>query len=224
MIFVGDIHGNPKNVIEKMTRLEIQNEILIQVGDFGRFEGDDLFITELDEFLRVTNNEMKVLRGNHDNPNDWLDNPSYTNIQFVGDYDVQEIECMSVMFVGGGVSVDRERRKEGVSWWKNEIIKNPTQYDLELMKTIDIMVSHVPIKKMYNHVLCSRYNESRFSSGVQKDLYIEQRLLENIYFLTTDKLKYWVSGHMHNHGKYVDLNGANFYFLGIDDLIEVKND
>ena len=97
MILLGDIHGRLSIIINFIQKNDIDNENIIQVGDFGL--GFDSYLTDienldkLNNILSKKNNKLYALKGNHDNPEFWngrLDN-KWSNIKLVKDYSILEI-------------------------------------------------------------------------------------------------------------------------------------
>ena len=72
MIIIGDIHGKFAELTEQLTRLQIEHTTLIQVGDFGvgffPLAEEQAQLAALNDVLRTGDNQLYVIRGNHDNP------------------------------------------------------------------------------------------------------------------------------------------------------------
>jgi predicted phosphodiesterase len=81
---------------------------------------------------------VKLLRGNHDNPEVCRKHPNY-----LGDYGY--LEKQGLFFVSGAYSVDRDNRQEGVDWWRDEelsIVDFDKALTLYKEKKPRIVVSH----------------------------------------------------------------------------------
>lgn len=116
VIFIGDLHGDWEAIPDFITKYDIKNTTFIQVGDFGiGFDGaikDEHRLVKLNFPLVKTENELLIIRGNHDDPQYWNNAEDWNkrNIEFVPDFTVKEINFMKYFFVGGGVSIDRSVR------------------------------------------------------------------------------------------------------------------
>ena len=145
--FVGDVHALFRHLAAQMDVAKIRNSTLIQVGDFGAgFKRDEeKLLEELNHFLFKTNNQLYVLRGNHDNPSYFYDTGKIGNITFLKDYSILEVEENIILLVGGAISIDRTNRVEGSSYWRDEAFN----FDEGLLNSavqglarLDIVVTH----------------------------------------------------------------------------------
>lgn len=230
---MGDIHGNFDNLLRNIIHYDLHDEILIQIGDFGI--GFDPIMVELIKLVNIDlelekrNCKLYIIRGNHDNPSFWEKNriTDLKYITFIEDYSILDIEGKNVLFIGGGISIDRKKRKLGVSYWYHENIKP----NLEFMKSlkensIDILITHTPITKIFQYKLTTdlEYYTSKDSFLVE-DLKEEQDLLNeyNNILLATQKgsLKYWVAGHLHIDALQI-INDIKYKVVDIDDFYEIK--
>jgi hypothetical protein len=106
MRFIGDVHGK----WNKYKSIAETAEKSIQVGDFGIGFGEDSTQTKfIDDFMADGNH--RFIRGNHDNLDVCAERPG-----FIADAVVED----DMMFVGGGLSIDKEFRTANVNWWENE--------------------------------------------------------------------------------------------------------
>lgn len=238
MYFLGDLHGSFTHLLYTLTRLKKKGINIIQVGDFGiGFNNEEQELKNLDyinQALIEWDAKLYVIRGNHDDPKyfrgelkDKL-NTYYSNIYFIEDYEVLEIEDKKIVCIGGGVSIDRTYRTENKSYWKDEVVV----YDPKKIKdivdnndTIDIIVTHsapmwchpsgidAPIVREY----CS------VDKGLREDLIEERDKLSDIFdeLNSKFKFKYHFYGHFHKNfrKKVVD---TNHILLGIGDLLDLN--
>ena len=121
MIFIGDIHGNFNYIKYVIRHRHIEDETLIQVGDFGiGFEKKHVdldLLYDLNDFLKKHNCILYVIRGNHDDPAYFTGLFMFSHLKLVPDYTIVNIEDKNVLFVGGAHSVDRARRIEFNDVW-----------------------------------------------------------------------------------------------------------
>ena len=104
---VGDVHCKFKSFRDIVKNLP-SNSLPIQVGDFGvgfpEWESDKAPLDGL---------SYKFIRGNHDNPGVCKSLGTYIPD---GYYD----EDLRAFFCGGGFSIDRNYRTEGLNYWSDE--------------------------------------------------------------------------------------------------------
>lgn len=143
LMIVGDTHGNVGPLAHKIQIAQNMGiEHLFQVGDFGLWPGMG-GIVFLDEVNRLANNHkvnIWALPGNHedhDQWNWWMKKPN--NVKLHGFVAVRSRVWLSpkVNFfkwedkrfgiVGGAVSIDKMFRREGQSWWPNEVLSEKEQ-------------------------------------------------------------------------------------------------
>lgn len=234
MIILGDIHGTFQYLIELLEMFDFENESIISVGDFGLGFNDYYFecgqLTGLNKELCNRGLTLYVIRGNHDHPSYWSgsnqsDDPGFSNIILVADYTTLTIEGKKVLFIGGGTSIDRSMRTEGMNYWKDEVIIRDDEYIKSLPEnSIDVVITHCPIAKMFWHVCgTDMVNSYAFRDrNLWSDIDKEQSILEEYNSILKetqkDSLKMWFSGHLHisstvyiDNIKYVVLNINEFY-------------
>ena len=111
---LGDLHGYWSVILNHLNHVHETETCYIQVGDFGI--GFDEIEKEVDKLMRLNNrlveynSDLFIIRGNHDNPmwfneNDFKDiKEQLTNIFFVPDYTVLNLDGENHLFIGGLVS------------------------------------------------------------------------------------------------------------------------
>jgi len=143
IILVGDHHGQWDILFRKIEYYDLTDCVLLHVGDGG--EG---FITQslkqkrqyniLNDRFKKRNIDYRSIRGNHSNKV-WFDGSiCLSHFKLLPDYTVIKINGETWQFVGGAISVDRVYRKEGISYWKDEIFV----LDPEKAVKCDILVTH----------------------------------------------------------------------------------
>jgi hypothetical protein len=164
--FTGDTHGDfgrfsYKNFPE--SRKFSENDYVIVLGDFGLFWDDSRTNAYWRGWLESKPYNFLFVAGNHENY-DYLNNPvhySYVNMfggnvrKFGSNIFMLEnggsyrIETYTFLIMGGGLSIDKNRRKEGVSWWNKS---NP--YGMRDMSKIEDEVA----KRLNNYKLnCNKW-------------------------------------------------------------------
>lgn len=238
MLFLGDLHGSISHILYSLKRMNKDQGTIVQVGDFGigfnNEETDLKNLSILDEALGIWNKKIYIVRGNHDNPRffkgEFRDklNKKFENVYFIEDYEVLEIEGKKIVFIGGGISIDRTHRKEGDTYWKEEAVVFD-QYKLDQIMNnnteLDIIVTHsapnwcfpkgidAPIVRGYIKV----------DEDLKQDLIDERETLGVLFDMLNEKykFKYHFYGHFHQNQreKIVD---CDHILIGIGDFIDLS--
>ncbi len=215
MIYItGDTHGNYdfwKLVKFADAHPELTKEdYLIVAGDFGGVWSPKTLESSLRSYQALPFTVLFV-DGNHENF-DMLD--SYPveiwnggKVHFIKPDiihlmrgQVFEIEGKTIFTFGGGTSIDKGMRTEGVSWWPQEVpsydeldegVANLKRYD----NTVDFIVTHsCDEKALWYPPLRTR--------TYKMEVYPENRLLS--YFEDFVKYKHWYFGHYHMDARLTD--------------------
>lgn len=199
LLFVGDIHGSFLWFKERVVDAWPNHQI-IQVGDFG---------IGFPHTKIVPNFGVNVhfIRGNHDNPEIAKKHPNY-----LGDYGYNEE--LGVFYVGGGDSIDKFMRIEGISWWRDEELSIAELTDcLDLYDKIrpQIVVTHdcpTSIRNIFLKVGKDEQNGTRTNQALQQMFEIHHPQL-------------WVFGH-HHANITIETGGTLFRCIHIKDLMVVN--
>lgn len=102
---IGDVHGD----VQALRKARGDHQNAIQIGDlgYGFAEGNS---RKLDHWLRHKGG-MRFFRGNHDHPTRCRRHPQHLASGWHEE---------GFFVVGGGLSIDWQRRVEGRSWWRDE--------------------------------------------------------------------------------------------------------
>jgi hypothetical protein len=233
MIFIGDIHGNFKKLFSLINNSDVKNDTFIQVGDMGvgfrPFEDEYLLLSFINELLIEEGNDMLVIRGNHDNPAYFTEDLfKFSNIKFLPDFHVTEINGKTLLMVGGALSIDRIYRKEGVNYWKDEelplIIPDIKNFYSE--NPIDIVCTHTCPSFTWPFTLSPIVEDFiKVDPKLANDLINERKRLDLLHEKVTDyngfMPKNWVYGHMHKTIA-TEYKETKFQCCGIDELYELK--
>jgi UDP-2,3-diacylglucosamine pyrophosphatase LpxH len=231
---LGDIHGYWSVILQHLNHVDETETCYIQVGDFGI--GFDDLEKEVDKLLRLNarlveyNSDLFIIRGNHDNPM-WFNEGDFkdikeqlTNIFFVPDYTVLNLDGENILFIGGAVSIDRVPRRmdgPGRSWWSDEVVK----FDFEKVKDfrdIDRVICHTapdfcqPLK--FNQLV---YNFASQDDNLLEDLRNERANMTKMIteIMNNNKIKSFVYGHFHNTYRFYH-NNCEFLGLNINQFMQ----
>lgn len=218
MIFLtGDIHGDIdihklSNKYFPENKKLCKSDYVIIAGDFGLvWDGkrpDQYWL----KWLKERNFTTLFVDGNHENF-DMLN--SYPvdiwnggKVHFINDSvihlmrgQVYKIEGMKIFCFGGAPSSDKEYRKDGISWWKQEIPSEEEYKEgIESLKAnnweVDYIITHTSPSSIFK-IVKEKYNKDKEITEINY-------YFENIKSKTT--FKKWFSGHDH-----------------IDDVINMKH-
>jgi hypothetical protein len=150
------------------------------------------------------------------------------NVKLVQDYEVLEIENQRVIFIGGGLSIDRLSRTSGKDYWPDEEIR----LDEALLKSacdqgIDVAISHVAPKEAWPYafdpiVLNFIVREMAAGKDLATDLENERQIMSRIYSYIKDAgCREWYYGHYHE-SHVEERDGVIFRCVGIAEMYEVK--
>ena len=252
IIVSGDIHEDIIPLIFKLqNQKKIENSIIIVAGDIGiGFNKDGYYIHLLkkaSQRLRKNNNTLLLVRGNHDNPDKWLDYEPFkefwqdgnSNIRLIKDYTVIEAKTERkehrILCVGGAISIDRKPnenvfsatgkpwpgRNEGKDYWPNEAFVYDESKIKDLTGITDVITHSAPD---FCQPIIKKGIEKWFLSDkdLEKDCNKEREdhtLLFN-KLSEKNKIKTWCYGHMHyNHTD--NINNVLFVLLGVSELYEL---
>lgn len=224
---LGDIHGNVKKLQRIIDAGYASGGTIYQIGDFGLGDLESFWFTrdDLDDInyiLKKTDTQLKVIRGNHDNPKYWNDdierklfNSTYTNIELLKDYHQEVINDKTYLFIGGAVSIDRVISEPRGQWWSDEIVTPPSD-GLESLNEVDVVVAH-NCPSFFNHGTGGENLKSWIANdeNLLEDLTKERILLDQVFDQV--KPKEWFSGHFHNKIKDVKQD-CKYQCINIDEL------
>jgi len=167
------------------------------------FHKPNYYKTEFDtlnEIAKASNNLIFGVRGNHDDPSYFDGSFEYTNIKLLPDYStIKTKNNNNILFIGGGLSIDRINRFEGVSYWKNEL----PVYDENKLKQISkpsIVVSHAAPAFAYPQTKKGLKNWGKIDPNLYNDNNMERGILTRIFnYLYDNKMipNMWIYGHYH---------------------------
>ncbi len=131
----GDTHALLGPLMRQFRDNEVRGSSIIILGDVGLgFDQDkeEQLLRNCDVFLSATENDLYLIRGNHDKPSLWQEggenawSTSFQHIHFVPDGQLMMIQGKRYVALGGAISVDRSARELGVDYWADEEFTPPT--------------------------------------------------------------------------------------------------
>lgn len=198
--FIGDVHGKYNRYRELIRNVPRS----IQVGDMGvGFIGEiSGRLLQNPPYDAMVQGDHRFIRGNHDNPA-----VCAKHSQWIPDGTIEG----NMMFVGGAVSIDRQYRIEGRSWWPDEELSYPA-LDVITGKYLsvkpEVMVTHECPEEVAQEIL------QRLSiPGVKLDPQFASRTRQAFQAMwSAHSPKLWVFGHWHVPFDHV-LRGTRFVCL-----------
>lgn len=213
---LGDIHG-AFQVIESYLA-DLTDATIIQVGDFGVFNSEDMKRLEtLDEHLAHANCQLLVIRGNHDNPAFFQPNatPQFQNIYFIPDYSLVDFVAegsdtpqVRFLMIGGGISIDRQERLVDYDYFRDEGVQKP---DAIFWASLQHQCANFPVQYLITHVspnglsphgpgtiienFAFRLKDATLVQDVAQERAILGEVLE--FFTQEEHEIQWIYGHYH---------------------------
>lgn len=228
--FIGDIHGD----FQKLQKLikPFENTVFIVVGDcgfgFSNTKEDKIrkmLKSNFNDFLEKRNLYLLFIRGNHDDPGYFTkDKVNFTDrFVLVPDYTFLSINEITILCIGGAVSVDRRFRKVSTDYWYGEEMG---YFDNYLVKNIgvNIIAAHTVNKQLLSHYLPPIPDWLRISFDVDKKLKPDTEFENKVCM---DILKYykpqmWIHGHYHVSGRS-QYNNTEIISLNCNELYEYRS-
>ncbi len=223
VVLIGDTHSTDPVWQFINSRIPESSDI-VHVGDIGLGFGDAAYalqnaaswLDRLNKICVVTDCRLFIVRGNHDNPDVWkFDNLSNVFLIQTGDTAVFP-NGKKVLFLCGGISVDRCTRTIGKDYWPDEVTPR-----IDITEKYDIVFSH-DAPEEFNHSTLSL--PIRFQWAIDKDPAliedcIKQRdLMSDLVKQSGANTLFY--GHFHNqrletvdgvYGRCVDINELYFF-------------
>lgn len=221
MIFVtGDTHGDELFGLHVFcdNHPELtKNDYIIIAGDFGGLWAEKTVESDLKPFSDLSATVLFV-DGNHENfdlinaypVEEWHGGKVHKikpDIIHLMRGQVFEIEGKTIFTFGGATSIDRARRTEGKSWWRQEL---PTYGELDEgvanLKKYGNKVDYIITHSCGERALA--YPQIRAVAGI-KSLCPESHMLS--YFEDITGFKHWYFGHFHIDAELSDKYTALYH-------------
>ncbi len=206
----GDTHGNQYKWMEQIDMFLKPGDMILITGDFGvgfwngRYWSEEMFF----DWLEKQPYTVLFCDGNHCDFNK-LDSYPVTewnsgkvhflrkNLIHLMRGEVYQINDWRFFVMGGGYSLDKYRRTEGVSWWPQEMPSakeyENARYNLARFEnTVDYIITHTAPGETVYHMSTIR------RLGIQRNVMEERELTTFLdYVQATVQYKYWYFGHFH---------------------------
>lgn len=204
MIYItGDVHGNierfKKEKTPKVSELKEEDYFLV-AGDFGFLFRMNKAEEENLNYLENLPFTVLFIDGNHENFDALNSFPAEMwhggkihrirpNVCHLMRGQIFTIENRTFFTMGGGFSIDKFLRKEGVSWWKEEI-PSDEEFD-EARKNlkahdhkVDYIITHAAPEKIMNMIFPNHEPELKLN------LFLQEVMDSTTY-------THWYFGHLH---------------------------
>lgn len=211
MIFItGDTHGNQYKWVEQIEPILSPSDKILVCGDFGigfwhgRYWSEEKFY----DFLSEQKYTVLFVDGNHENfeklnsyPVEiWCGGKVHKirpNVIHLMRGEIYDIEGNSIFVMGGGYSIDKCFRTEGISWWSQEMPSEEEYHraiiNLERVNNqVDYIITHTaPSETIY-------YLSTLRSLGIKNNV-TEELPLTTFLDDVQRKIAYrhWYFGHLH---------------------------
>lgn len=227
IFMTGDVHNSISVSKFNMRNFPIQKDLskedlVIVAGDFGFpwTDGESKEDTYWLDWLNDRSFTTLFVDGNHENFNALEEYPEDTfkdaKVHRLRDsvFHIQRGETMVLnglkfLFMGGAHSVDKAFRKEGVSWWSQEV---PSEEDWErafkAASGIDVVVTHEAPSEVVGELF-----------GYEADS-ISHKMQMLFDSMTEPKPKVWFFGHHHSNKKLI--KDGTFFFCVYEDIVELN--
>lgn len=246
-IVVGDTHGDHRYISRKIKNSEIENMIILHVGDFGvgfkNEHSDRAELSQLNTTLVKHNCHLYVIRGNHDDPTYYDGSWDWSNLHLVPDYTVVNVNGDDILMVGGAISVDRLPRKRDIQyaaskgrdiggyWYDEGFTLNEDK--LKDIKGIRYVITHSAPKwvepinnfdnKYSSHGMFVEHFVIDGDIDLKSDLNKEREDIAQMYEILKENnmIEKWFYGHFHDSNAmyYED---TDFVMLNVNEFKEVR--
>ena len=213
----GDNHGKWDRLFDLIDRGNITDATLIGVGDVGIGfkikEKQDRELELLNNRFKKRNIQYITIRGNHDDPSYFDGSVKLSHFELIPDYTLRELNGETFLFVGGAISIDRQFRKVGSSYWTDEVfVLKP-----ELIKKCDVLIAHTA------PYWVGPFDKQGLESWCIKDVHLwdeckkERMDADELVKLSQPNRSY--HGHFHISA-WVDFRDCYARILDIDEIVE----
>ena len=232
MIVVGDVHGNWRDLAERVYTSGVHGAHIIQVGDFGLGfntpQRERELLAPLHRALRNTESVLHVVRGNHDDPAYWRPGHNhhwqYDTIRLVPDYTVLSVQGARILCVGGALSIDRILRRRNHSYWPDEgvVLDEGHLAALNLTDLWGVITHTAPDIAPPFAIDSSVRGYLDIDPPLADDLRHERAALTQLCTMvrTRTSIPTWAYGHFHGHAEVLH-EGTRFILADVVQWLDI---
>lgn len=209
ILIAGDTHGHADAIRRKARVAQSMGcTHMFIVGDFGVWPGYSgvEFLDDVNAAAREFNQQVVALPGNHEDHDQWdkwfdiapLDSNRFavvrSHVRLTKKVHPFRLGGKSFYVCGGAVSIDKQWRKAGVSWWENEEFSESDLASVEKYRgpRVDYLLTHD----------CSDYTEWGFNLKPDPDSKANRQRIDKAIKVLRPKFHF----HGHMHTRYEWLN------------------
>lgn len=212
ILVAGDTHGSLDHLSYLCaTAVDAGAGLIVQVGDFGYVWSLDA-LRRADMILEAHGIQLWWLDGNHENfdlleagfgasPDDPISTAMSDRIVYLPRgyrFTVDGVRCMAF---GGAVSIDRQWRKPGVSWWPQETItEGQVRRAMEGGGVVDVLFCH----DSPNNPRLDQFMLPGVGVSELRDSALSRSAIDAVVAHTKPRLVI----HGHYHGRYTHVAGV----------------
>ena len=218
ILFLGDHHGEWCYLFDTIDTKKISDCYLISVGDSGIGFTDNKTQEKNNKWFNMEFKDRNIsfmsIRGNHDDPDYFkgANRVSLSNFELIEDYTIMEYNGKKIQFIGGATSIDRTSRREGISYWEQEVLN----FNRDKCEEVDILITHTAptwcFPQQFNEMV---YGWAREDAYLLEDLTEERAIMDEICKLCKPKLHLY--GHFHSSWTE-RINECMHKLLGINEI------
>lgn len=229
ILFAGDWHGSILQAMKTVHEADRRGiKTIVQLGDFGIWRDDTHYLTKLSRQLRQRGMALYFVDGNHEDFPRLLQRkvmPDGTrvvreNIIHLGRGVRIDWDGLSVLALGGAASIDKRQRREGYSWWPEELISDDEAELAIAGGTADMMWCHDSPATAPNSITDDPIGQGRAAAWFGGDMldYCNAHRVRLAEVTNAVRPRILLHGHYHMFmaGNYRHADGTTAYVRGLD--------
>lgn len=221
----GDWHGSFAQA-DKVIRLchDSGLDTIVHVGDFGIWHNDKPFLNQMEHLLSEWDIEMYFIDGNHEDFNRLYEKKILDDgTRYVRDHITYlprgyrwDWHGVSFLALGGAVSIDRNHRVEGRSWWPQEALTDEDILTAQSGGPVDVMFTHDSPASAPNSICDDWQGQVKAMKYFGKEQLAactdHRKRLQEVTDVTTPRILY--HGHYHKRMSGIYLHGDDNNTVG----------
>lgn len=251
VVVCGDIHGDFNGVIGKLClQYQLENTLLIVAGDCGFGFNEVGYYKEVAKRhrkpLNDSNNWVVFVRGNHDNPA-YFDGKAINHKRFIAvpDYSIIQAAGLTILCVGGAISIDRQYR---IKAWQQNKGRFPAPSDQDPLEPnyywenespildtekLSVIGEKFKVDAVITHTapsFCELQSKLGLASwclkdeNLMEDVNVERATMDQLYQCLKEAnhpISHWCYGHFHQSW-HQNINGTFFKLLDILEFHQLR--